>query len=70
MYLLVAVPAELGVVKRPYLDILPSSQRASGVPSSEVSPYRNEEAEMKNHQLYTPGIHLKTTLSKTVWRSR
>ena len=42
LYLLVAVPAELGVVKRPYLDILPSSQSASGVPSSEAPPYRNE----------------------------
>ena len=42
LYLLVAVPAELGVVKGPYLDILPSSQRASGVPSGEVPPYRNE----------------------------
>ena len=69
LYLLVAVPAGLGVVKRPCLDILVSSQRASGAPSNEVSPYRNEEAEMKNHQLYTPGIHLRTTLSKTVWRS-
>ena len=45
LYLLVAVPAGLGVVKRPCLDILVSSQRASGVPNSEVSPYRNEEAE-------------------------
>ena len=69
LYLLVAVPAGLGMVKRPCLNILVSSQRASGAPSNEVSPYRNEEAEMQNHQLYTPGIHLRTTLSKTVWRS-
>ena len=69
LYLLVAVPAGLGVVKRPCLDILVSSQRASGVPNSEASLCRNEESEMKNHQLYIPGIHLRTTLSKTVWRS-
>ena len=68
LYLLVAVPAGLGVVKRPCLDILVSSQRASDA-NSEASLYRNEESEMKNHQLYTPGIHLRTTLSKTVWRS-
>ena len=50
------------------LGILVSSQRASDA-NSEASLYRNEESEMKNHQLYTPGIHLRTTLSKTVWHS-
>ena len=44
MYLLVAVPAELGVVRRPYLDVLPSSQRASGVAGGEAPPCRSESA--------------------------